>query len=149
MAEMNGKLTFKQKRFIQEYIKNKGNGEHAALRTYDTTNPDTARSIASENLTKPTVQEELKRLLASGNLQLENITSRLSQVIQSEPSKGFSGSDVIQAINTGLKLHGVLVNRKQTTTLNIDANLSELSEHELRQLYSKKRDETDIILSDD
>ena len=109
----------------------------------------TSLSFKKEMQKTSAIDEELERLLSSGKLQLENITSRLSQVIQSEPSKGFSGSDVIQAINTGLKLHGVLVNRKQTTTLNIDANLSELSEHELRQLYSKKRDETDIILSEE
>jgi phage terminase small subunit len=140
------KLTFKQKKFVQEYVKTNGNGVQSALRVYDTNKPEVANAISSENLQKPSVQEELKRILSEGNLKLTKITSRLSQIIDEEPSKGFSGSDVIQAINTGLKLHGVLVNRKQTTTLNIDANLNDLSKHELIQLYTKKRKETDDIL---
>lgn len=48
------KLTPKQKEFIQRYIET-GNGTQAALEVYDVNNNNTARSIASENLTKPAI----------------------------------------------------------------------------------------------
>lgn len=47
--------TKKQKAFAREYI-DSGNGTQAALKTYDTTSKDVAKSIASENLTKPNVR---------------------------------------------------------------------------------------------
>jgi len=51
------RLTKKQQEFIAEYIKT-GNGQQAALKTYDIQSNDpenVARSIASENLTKPNI----------------------------------------------------------------------------------------------
>lgn len=148
MPESREGITTKQKLFLQEYVKNNGNGQQAALKTYNTTDPKTAGVIASENLARPSVKEELDRILKSGNLKLKNLTQRLSEIANTEPQKGFSGSDVVQAINTGLKLYGVLNNKTTTTRLNINTNLSELSEYELRKLQEKKSKEITAILED-
>ena len=51
---MSRKITKKQKAFADKYLET-GNGTRAALATYDTDKEDTAKSIASENLTKPNV----------------------------------------------------------------------------------------------
>ena len=48
--------TKKQRKFAKEYVES-GNGTQAALKAYDTESKDTAKSIASENLTKPNVRE--------------------------------------------------------------------------------------------
>ena len=53
------KLTRKQQRFADEYVVS-GNATRAALAAYDTS-PAVARSIGSENLTKPAILEELKQ----------------------------------------------------------------------------------------
>lgn len=58
---MDYKLTKKQKGFVKDYIKT-GIGEKAALNNYDTTDPNTARSIASENLTKPNIQKAIQSI---------------------------------------------------------------------------------------
>lgn len=47
-------LTKKQQGFIKDYLKT-GNGEISARNNYDVANDNTARSIASENLTKPNI----------------------------------------------------------------------------------------------
>lgn len=59
----NKKLTLKQQLFITEYIKNMGNGTQAAANVYKTKNLNTAHAIASENLRKPTVVQEMEKAL--------------------------------------------------------------------------------------
>lgn len=53
---MSRKLTMKQMKFTQEYLRS-GNGTRAALKTYGTKDPITAASIAHENLRKPQIKE--------------------------------------------------------------------------------------------
>lgn len=55
MAKDENWLTPKQKKFADEYMKT-GNGTQSALKTYNTTDYDTASSIAKENLRKPQIQ---------------------------------------------------------------------------------------------
>lgn len=130
-------ITFKQKQFVKEYIKGKGNGTKAILKTYGTTDPKTASAMAVENLGKQSVKEEMDRILQKEELSLKSITSRLSDIIVSEPSKGFSGADVLDAVKTGLKLHGVLTDRKQVMTLNVNTDLQKLSKYELIERHKK------------
>ena len=144
----NKTVTYKQKRFIQEYIKTNGNGKQSALRVYDTTKENIARSIASENLSKPNVKEELERALKKDDLHLSRFTSKMSDIMSTEPQKGYSGADIVNVIQTGLKLHGVLTDRKQVMSYNINADLNKLSIHELTQLRNKKKQDTDTILND-
>lgn len=59
------KLTKKQRGFVKDYVAT-GNGEKAALNNYqiESSNPgNVARSIASENLTKPNIIEAIQKLL--------------------------------------------------------------------------------------
>ena len=148
MGKVRGNVTYKQRRFVEEYIKTKGNGQQAAMRTYNPKNENVARNIASTNLIKPNVKEELETQLQRRGLQLSDFTTKLSQIASSQPSKGYSGADIIDAVKTGLKLHGVLTDKRQVTSLNITADLSKLSEHELMELRTKKQRETDMILAD-
>jgi len=146
---MRTKPTYKQKLFVQEYIKNKGNGTQSALKVYNTTDDNTARMIASDNLTKPIVQQELKTLLQRKELQLDRFTNKLSDIVGSEPSKGYSGSDIVEAVKTGLKLHGVLQDRKTVTSYNLNADLEKLSTYDLIERHKKLTKDTEAILHDD
>ena len=146
---MRTKPTYKQKLFVQEYIKNKGNGTQSALKVYNTTDDNTARMIASDNLTKPIVQQELKTLLQRKELQLDRFTNKLSDIVGSEPPKGYSGADIVEAVKTGLKLHGVLQDRKTVTSYNLNADLEKLSTYDLIERHKKLTKDTEAILHDD
>jgi phage terminase small subunit len=61
-------LTIKQKMFVAEYIKNKGNGAQAVLKSYNTTDLDTAKSMAAENLAKPYLRQKIEEALISLDL---------------------------------------------------------------------------------
>ena len=56
---MNTELTKKQRVFADEYI-NTGNAGLAAEKAYDVKNNQTARSMGSENLTKPNIREYIE-----------------------------------------------------------------------------------------
>jgi phage terminase small subunit len=141
------RLTIKQNKFINEYVKSNGNGQQSAMKVYDVKNENVARSIASQNLIKVNVRERLDKILQKDSLNLLTITDKLSTIIVSDPVKGYSGSDILEAVKTGLKLHGVLSDRKQITNVNIDAHLSSLSKYELIQLHNKKKKDIDTIIN--
>ena len=98
-----GELTFKQLGFIEEYIRNKGNGVQAALTVYDTTDYNTANQIAVDNLQKPTIREEIARHMRSSGVTRETILENLAELVH-------SGSDMnrLRAIRLYLKMRGVL-----------------------------------------
>lgn len=52
-------ITKKQKEFADEYLQT-GNATQSALKVYDTDSLDVAKSIGSENLTKPNVEKYLQ-----------------------------------------------------------------------------------------
>lgn len=60
MCKTNDNLTDKQKMFCQEYIKD-FNGTRAAIKAGYS--KSSAKEIASENLTKPNIQEYLKKIM--------------------------------------------------------------------------------------
>ncbi len=68
---MTGKLTKKQRVFVKDYIAT-GNGTQAALAAYDTDDPHTAHSIASENLRKPAVAEAIDNALSKESLEAKH-----------------------------------------------------------------------------
>lgn len=68
------KLSFKEQEFVKEFVKTK-NGTKSALKAYNTVSTDVAGAIASENLTKPKIREEIRRLLSDNDVELEEIFS--------------------------------------------------------------------------
>lgn len=71
---MARELTKKQKGFVKDYVET-GNGSLAAKKNYDVEADVTARSIASENLTKPNIVKAIQDalgddLLAKNHLEL-------------------------------------------------------------------------------
>jgi len=75
------KLTAKQERFCQEYIKDL-NGTQAAIRAKYS--KKTAKAIATENLSKPAIQKRLaklqKPLLEESKLDAEYVLKRLKEI---------------------------------------------------------------------
>ena len=149
MAQGRDGLTTKQKIFVKKYVENNGNGSKTALQVYDVKDSAVARSLASETLAKPNVKQELDRILQTKELGLNRFTDKLSDIVGSEPEKGYSGSDIMEAVKTGLKLHGVLAERKVSTNLNMSADFDSLSKYDLIQLHKKKLAETEAILQDE
>lgn len=69
---MARQLTHKQKIFVREYTTNGEHGTNAALKAYNT-DEVTARAIASENLTKPSIHNEIAKILKRRKIDVESI----------------------------------------------------------------------------
>lgn len=141
-------MTVKQKLFVNKYIEYKGNASKAALAVYDV-KPSVARQVGYENLTKPYIRREIERLLEPEELELSVFLDKLSYIAQTNPPKGYTGADILKAIEIILKLHGVLTDRKQVTQVSISTNLSKLTMQELHELRGKRQKETDFILKEE
>lgn len=119
MAKPRKTLTIKQKKFVNEYIKSNGNGQQSAMKVYDTKDPNVARAIASENLTKPNVKNELNKLLKdAGYNPIQSIVA-LKQVQNAEHYKT-SGADKIKASIELLKIARIYNDVKQTVSYNLN-----------------------------
>jgi hypothetical protein len=99
------KPTFKQKRFIAEYIKNNGNGTKAVLASYDVTDRLQAKSIAHTNLEKEVVKEGIKEALEKSKLTPEYVVTKLNESIDSSIGVKSKNADALKGIDMLLKLY--------------------------------------------
>ena len=118
---MSRGLTKKQQIFIKEYNRT-GNGTKSALKAYDTDNL-TARSIASENLTKPHIAEKIlsiaQRIPDDLLLQvhLDGLSATTGEKEKEKPDIGMRH----KYLETGYKLKHLYDDDKSTNiTVNID-----------------------------
>lgn len=110
------KLTKKQRKFVNEYA-DTGNGTQSALKAYNTEDNNTAKSIASENLTKPAIREELAILGFNTNTAKRVVGEILSER-EVEPQHRLKAADLV------FKVTGDYAPEK-AITLNLDAQLTE------------------------
>lgn len=75
-------LTPKQKKFAEKYLET-GNGTQAVLAAYNA-NPDTARTFASENLSKPLVQGYIAAQLTHKDLTPQLLLNKLLESVESQ-----------------------------------------------------------------
>jgi hypothetical protein len=131
---MTRKLSLKQKEFIQEYLKTK-NGTLAALKVYNAKNKAVARVIASQNLTKLNISQEIDKHLQAQGYHPRDSVRRL--VLTAEAGAGIkaTASDSNRADELLLKLSGHLVNKQQSVTANF--NIDNMNYTQLLEYNSK------------
>lgn len=66
------RLTEKERRFVREYVKT-GNGTQSALAAGYNTNAKGASVIASSNLAKLRIREEVAKVMAENDIELHNV----------------------------------------------------------------------------
>ncbi len=125
-------LTKKQRKFVNEYASGT-NGVQAALVSYDTTDYGVANAIASENLQKPAIINELKELGFDSN----NAKRVVAQILNDEEEDSqhrLNAADKVFKVNSDYA-------PDKTINLNIESAVSdevkELTE-KLNELYRTK-----------
>lgn len=103
-------MTIKQKLFVKKYLET-GNGTQAALEAYNTNDPNVAKVIASENLTKPNVKVALDEVLRSQGLTLDVLTKNIGGLANTIPAK-VTGETVLKANIELLRLSGAYPDKK-------------------------------------
>ena len=97
--------TLKQRMFVKEYVKNKGNGTKAALKVYDTKDYETGAAIAVENLNKPLIKTLMQEALESVGLTKDKIAKGIEDITKANQPIIFEGEVVSEypAHDTRLK----------------------------------------------
>ena len=117
------KLSLKQRGFIDDLIKTK-NGTQSALNNYNTTNENTAGVIASENIRKPIIRNELERRLRKNGLKLDDIIlTHRRNLLQ---SKQLSVSQT--AVQDGYKLYGIYKQGEEKSQIQVAFIINEKQE---------------------
>jgi len=97
------KLTFKQEKFVGEYLKD-GNATRAVREAYPNAKSEGAmRAMASENLTKPNIQKKIQDVLNEAGLSPELIVGELKKLIQDEDK-----TEKNKAIRTAAEIMGLI-----------------------------------------
>jgi phage terminase small subunit len=113
------KLTPKQKRFCDEYLKDL-NGTQAAIRAGYS--KKTANAIAAENLTKPYIAEHIKKrmekLEKSTVADAQEVVEFLTAVMRGE-KLGMRSSDQLKAAELMAKRWGILTENMRITGANV------------------------------
>lgn len=102
------------------------NGRAAILEHYDTTDPQVASGIATENFRKPRIQEAIQKALASNGLSIEKSLAGISELAEAKEYK-MSGETKLKANIEILKLFNAYPGQKQSsheTNINIFTGLS-------------------------
>lgn len=120
-------LTRKQQAFVKHLIDNpKSSATKAVLATYDDMPYGTARSVASENLTKPNIQLELAKYSSTAEVVLlEVLQQSRERMTEDKPrSVDWANSARMTADSILDRVHGKATQKVESTsqvvTLNID-----------------------------
>ena len=142
------RLTLKQTKFVKEYINNGGNGTEAALQTYNTEDYNTAHVIASENLQKPTIQEEIHQALQANGLTSKQITHNLGHYANNLSEK-VSADASIKANIELLKLMGAYPGSKHTNlNVSLKGDLAKMKFQEAKEALNKLREDNNTLLQE-
>ena len=140
-------MTLKQKLFTKKYLET-GNGTQAVLEAYNTHDPNTAAVIASENLNKPKVIEEIYKVLDRTGLSLEQVSGSVGDILQRGAETKVTGDNILRAAEMLYKLHGVYpIQKSAHFRLNVRQELEKKSFNELIDLKRQKSQEIDEILA--
>lgn len=155
------KLTAKQRKFCDEYIKS-GNAKQSAIKAGYS--PKTAKSIGQENLTKPDIKayidERLKKLSDHKILSAAEVLEYLSRVVAGKEteyvatSKGIfpdvpvSAKDRISAAKELLKRYPTTdpMEKQKLKKLTADARISEAKANVAERLGSEGDDKLDELM---
>lgn len=130
-------MTLKQKAFVKKYLET-GNGTQSALDVYNTDNPDVAANIASENLRKPKVIEEINKVLDRKGLSIEQVSESVGDILRRGPETKVTGDNVLRAAELAYKLHGAFPASKSSHfRLDVRQDLEKMS---YQELIEKKRE---------
>lgn len=117
------KLTVKEKKFVKEYVSNGGNGTHAVLASYDTTNSNAARAMAPDILARPSVRDAVEKALEKHGITIDAAVAPIAAGLKATNDDGKTDHSIrLKASGMALNLMGVGKGDGSTTIVfNTDA----------------------------
>ena len=132
----NGGLTIKQKKFVSRVIAT-GNPTQAVLEVYDTTKQDVARSMASENLAKPSIYDAIEKGLKEEGLTPNTVIAALKDNLLSGKGVKSTAADSNTAAKLLLQTFERLESKRTGGSFGITVSVDGLSKYDLIQARQK------------
>lgn len=126
------KLTAKQTKFVQEFVKTR-NATEAAVRVYDVKNRNVARVIGGENLLKPAIEEATSAEFKKEELDVAYVLKGLKEEADQKDDKSIRVRS-LELIGKHLKMFTDVTENKDTT------------EKDIPITQEKRKEETDQLL---
>lgn len=129
-------LTIKQKKFVKAYVSTDGNGQEAAKAAYDVKSDAVARTIASENLTKPNIRFFIDQSLEKHEITLDAAIAPIAEGLKADKVSISGQGDQafaevtpdhsvrLKASSMALKLLGVVEDKSPSVSITFNANTS-------------------------
>lgn len=95
-------LSIKQFVFVKSLLEG-NSGIQSALKAYNTSDPNVAKVIASQNLRKLNIQQAIREILDSEGLTVSKIVGNITKIASSQPNS-ITGDSVLKANLEMLKL---------------------------------------------
>ena len=130
------RLTIKQQKFIAKTIQT-GNATQSALEVYDTTKIDVARSIAGENLAKPSIYEAIEKGLKEQGVTPNTVIKALKTNLISGEGVKATAADSNTAAKLLLQTFERLEQKHTGGTMGITVQVDGLSKGDLMQARQK------------
>ena len=111
---MSKRLTLKQLKFIQIYIET-GNATKAAMRVYNCKNENVAKSLGSENLTKPYIACEVEKYRKEGGLSIQKAINAINDGYDAEKTGGPDHNVRLRSADMTLKLADAYPKNKEVS----------------------------------
>lgn len=144
-------MTVKQRKFVKNYVRMKGNGTQAALDVYDVKSKHTAEVIASENLRKPEVRRSIEIALEANGLDDEYISELLKEVTIAGIGNKATNSDSLRGIEMMLRLKGAFPDKIQKSAhvrIDYKNRLNEMSQAEALEELRNIQERTKKLIED-
>ena len=133
---MANTLTIKQRRFVKRTLET-GNPTRAAMDVYDTTKRNVASAIASENLRKPAIREQVEQALEAEGVTPRHVIEKLKLTLDKGAGVKATASDSVAAAKVLLKTMEKLDDNYRGGMLGLTINVTDLSRSEL--IESRRR----------
>ena len=144
---MSKRLTIKQRQFVKKYVEQNGNGTKAAMVVYNTSKPQVAQSIASENLSKPMVRKAIELALERAGLTDDSVSELLREATVAGLGEKATNSDSLRGIDMLLRLKDAYPTQK-TAHLRVDVteNYNKMTIKELKEELKRIQGENKKLL---
>jgi len=131
------RLTLKQREFATSYLKTK-NGTASALKVYDVKNKKNAHAMAVQNMKNPIVINFIQKALQKAKYNPVKTINHLQDTEEKGYQNRATVKDALHASEMLLKLSGMVVEKTQSTNLNVNVDGMDMVELlELKKKYDR------------
>ena len=141
------KITPKEKTFVDEYVKNGGNGAKAASVSHNIKNSRSGASLASIYLKKPKIKAELETVLAQKDITHDTVAEKIREGMEANVVSNYKGGakpSEIPDMNARHKYVGTAAEmlkmfpakQVETKSINIDLEVEKMSKTDVKKLLT-------------